>query len=356
VWDSTDLQITSYMQHYFQLHNLNRPRVADAVRYLCYQNQRSPFKEWIDGQVWDGEARLDNWPVRLWGCEDNLVTREVAKKFMVGMYARLTEPGCKMDWMLVTVGGQGIGKSWWADLVTRGQYVSFMASGNARDDAAKIHRGLVILIDEMDAFNKREMTYWKTMITTHVDTYRAPYARGEVTMPRRSVLYGTSNHSTFLRHDSTGQRRFGVLEPTCMLDVDGFKAELGQLWAEAKVVYESGEVAYYELSAEVKRKMVEQHQGEDPIYDKIEAFLDQLVPAHTRSTMEGDVPECRFRMQDLLNYMDMGNAITSRAFTSGFKDMLIGFGCEYKTAVRIGNKAGKGYVYLKPDGLVGPKY
>lgn len=331
-WDVTDYDLACYMQHYFQLHNLNRPRVADSLRAIAEGNKRSPFKDWVDELPWDGEKRLETWAVRLWGCEDSPAVREVSKKFMVGMYARLAEPGCKMDWMLVTIGAQGIGKSWWAELVSQGQSVIFMASGNAKDDAAKMHRGLVICVDEMDAFNKREMTYWKTMITANVDTYRPPYGRGEVTMPRRSVLYGTSNHSTFLRHDDTGQRRFGVLKPTRMLDVEAFRAELRQLWAEAKAEYEKGELAYYELSMEVRQQVEEAHQGEDPLRDRVEQFLQEW-------------PSDKFRMLDLLDYLGQSNDFQNRSLTGQLKDMLVAMGCEYKKSVRVGTgPPGRGYV------------
>ena len=322
-WDLTDYELTCYMQHYFQLHNLNRPRVAEGMRAIADGNKRSPFKDWVDKVAWDGTPRLEDWAIRLWGCADMPATREVASEFMVGMYARMASPGCKMDWMLVTVGGQGIGKSWWADLVTKGQFVSFMSSGNARDDAAKIHKGMVILIDELDAFNKREMTYWKTMITTHVDTYRAPYARGEVTLPRRSVLYGTSNHRTFLRHDSTGQRRFGVLEPTCMLHVQAFNAELQQLWAEAKSRFLGECTNYWELSAETKAAVSDEFQGDDPLIEQVERWLVQW-------------PTDKFKMLNLLEGLEMKNSIQNRGLTGPLKDMLIKMGCIYKKNMRVG--------------------
>jgi predicted P-loop ATPase len=333
VWDLTDYNLTTYMQHYFQLHNLNRPRVAEAVRAIADTNKRSPFLEWVQSKPWDGEERLETWPIRLWGCEDNPITREVGKKFMVGMCARMMEPGCKMDWMMVTVGEQGIGKSWWAELVTRGNSVIFMASGNARDDAAKMHKGLVICIDELDAFNKREMTYWKTMISANVDTYRAPYGRGEVTMKRNSVLYGTSNHRTFLRHDDTGHRRFGVLEPTRMLDVEGFKGELQQLWAEALSTFRAGEFRYFELSNEVKAQTAEQFAGEDPFAERVREFLEQW-------------PGDRFKMVDMLRELDMNNHVQNRAVTGQLKDMMMSRGwAEYRSKLRVGGSSGvAGYI------------
>lgn len=344
-WGLTDFQLLIYMQHYFQLHNITLGRVSKVIAGLCAEDTRSPFREWVDSHVWDGVERLGDWPIRLWGCKDTIVSREVGLKFMVGMYARMASPGCKMDWMMVTCGGQGIGKSWWADLVSGGNFVSFMASGNARDDMAKLHRGLVILIDELDAFNKREMTYWKTMITTTEDTYRPAYGQGEVVNKRSSVLYGTTNHKSFLRYDSTGQRRFGVLEPSRMLDVEGFKAELGQLWAEARALYESGEVAYWELSAEAKAEASE-FQGDDPLVEKLQAFIDQ-VPV---SASTGDK---RFRMLDVLGYLGMDNMLQARALTGQIKDMLVHLGCEHRSKIRIGKITSAGYIYVEEQSVGG---
>ena len=327
VGEYTDMDLAMHMQHYFQMHTVTRQRVNDCMRGLCEKNTRSPHMEWVCSVEWDGVPRLEDWPIRLCGCADSRLTREVSSKFLVGMYARIAKPGCKMDWMMVTVGGQGIGKSWWADLVSNGRGITFMASGNSRDDVAKLHKGLVICIDEMDAFNKRELTYWKTLITTSVDTYRAPYDRTERELPRSSVLYGTSNHSTFLRHDDTGQRRFGVLQPSSMLKVDLFKEELQQIWAEAKAVYDSGELKYFELSAAVKAETAEMHAGEDPLAQQVEEFL---------SRWQSD----KFKMLDLLEYLDMRNHVQNRSITGQLKDMLISRGCIHKKKMRIGTQNG----------------
>lgn len=331
-WDYTDNTILRYMQHYFQLHSLTQRSVSSNLRALAETTKRSEWLEWVGRVPWDGTERLATWAIDMWGCPDTPATREVSEKFMVGMAARLLQPGCKMDWMLVTVGAQGIGKSWWAELVSGGHHVAFMASGNARDDAAKIHKGMVILIDELDAFNKREMTYWKTMLTTTEDTYRAPYARAEESKPRSSVLYGTSNHDTFLRHDSTGQRRFGVLKPTRMLDVDAFKGALQQLWAEAMAKAELGELRYYELSMETREAVAGEHQGEDPYMERIEQFL---------ISRQND----RFKMLELLEFLGQTDHMRNRSITGPLKDLLVGLGCEYKKMVRIkGHPPGSGYI------------
>ena len=333
-WQRKDYQITCYMQHYFGMHNLNRPRVRESMQELCLENSRSPFVDWIRSKDWDNTDRLSDWAIRLWGCPDTPTTREVSTKFMVGMCARMMDPGCKMDWMMVTLGGQGIGKSWWASLVTKGNSITFMASGNAKDDAAKMHKGLVVCIDELDAFNKRDMTYWKTMITTKVDTYRPPYGVAEVTMPRRSVLYGTSNHRTFLRHDDTGQRRFGVLEPSRMLDVAGFKDELQQLWAQALVFWEQDTVPYYELSMEVREQSASEYSGDDPLIEQVQTWLSQW-------------PADRFKMVSLLEGLGMNNHVQNRGITGPLKDIMVsrGWVTYHAKNLRVaGSPPGSGYV------------
>ena len=85
----------------------------------------------------------------------------------------------------------------------------------------------------------------KQFVTKQHDIYREAYGRRTGKYPRRCVFFGTTNEDTFLR-DVTGNRRFwpvdcGVEEPTKSVfnDLDG--KEVGQIWAETRVLYLLGE-------------------------------------------------------------------------------------------------------------------
>ena len=88
------------------------------------QTKRHPVKEYLQGLEWDGKPRADTLFIDYLGAEDCAYTREVTRKALIGAVARIMEPGCKHDHMLVLVGPQGcrksttlakLGKSWFSD-------------------------------------------------------------------------------------------------------------------------------------------------------------------------------------------------------------------------------------------------
>lgn len=331
-------ELMTFMQHNLQMHQIKKGPFQDTVKSVCALKERSPLREHIKAVKWDFEERLETWAIRLWGCPDTAVTREVSKKFFVGKAARLLTPGCKMDWMLVTTGAQGIGKTWFADLCCYGNGVNFLSTGNVKDDLAMMHHGNTICIDELDAFSstKRDKTYFKTLITSHEDTYRKPFDVEPETYPRNSTLYGTTNHHTFLPADDTGHRRYGPLGPTRMLDFKGLRGELDQLYAEAVWVVENEvEYDYYALSDTVREYVEDAHAAEDPLAEALEDFMLQHM---------GDM----FQLKDVRMHLDgMDNLAGSFVWKQGeIRDKLIGMGCWYfgkDNKQRIGNYTTTGY-------------
>jgi len=138
-----------------------------------------------------------------------------------------------------------------------------------------------------------------------------------------------------------------VLEPTRMLEVDKFRKVLRQLWAEAKAVYEAGELDYYDLSQQVRDVVQDNYQAEDPLEESVMEFLVEW---------QGD----KFRMNDLLRYLNMGDSVRNRALTGQLKDILVRVGCEHKKSMRVcTGGTGPGYVInreLIPQGSTSTKY
>jgi len=137
-----------------------------------------------------------------------------------------------------------------------------------------------------------------------------------------------------------------------MLDVEAFRSQLGQLWAEARALYLSGGLRYWELSAEVQEKTQVEYQGEDPLVSQAEAFLANLVPYPGAVRLDGS-PECRFRMLDLMAYLGMENAIQHRGTTGPLKDILISLGCEHHAKLRIGKTTASGYSFVNNNSVEG---
>jgi putative DNA primase/helicase len=95
-----------------------------------------------------------------------------------------------------------------------------------------------------------------------------------VESPRQCVFAGTVNHSTYLR-DETGGRRFWPV--VCgQIDVEGLAAVRDQLWAEAKVRFESGYVWWLDTPDLVQLASDQQearYEG-DPWEEVIEPWLE----------------------------------------------------------------------------------
>jgi predicted P-loop ATPase len=57
--------------------------------------------------VWDGKPRLEKWLIVYLGAKDTPYTRAVGKRRMISLIARLYQPGCKADYVLMLEGPQG---------------------------------------------------------------------------------------------------------------------------------------------------------------------------------------------------------------------------------------------------------
>ena len=272
----TNIEIANHFQYNFQMLETNPKAVDDVVRSISIRDERSPFLDFIEAQVWDQQPRLDTWLTEYWGVEDNDYTREIASKFLISSVARLKRPGCKVDWMLITTGAQGVGKSSMPDIFWPGLSKAITGGHGDKDTLQAIHSALVLIIDELDAFTKADQTRWKTLITSPEDMFRAPYSAAMITYRRRSVFYGTTNATRFIEEDATGYRRYKPIEVNQLLDFQGLREVMPQLWAEAAHRFRNGESWHATLMPPDIDKMIVR----DSVREIIEHTVDQRIRAH----------------------------------------------------------------------------
>jgi predicted P-loop ATPase len=240
--DETETEIALKIGQVYGLH-YPEERVHKSVVAVAARHPWHPVREYLEGLTWDGKKRLDGWLHRLVGCVDgeDQLTDRMGRLFMVSAVARIFEPGCKVDTVLIVQGLQGEGKSSAFRVLFGDAWFSDTGLDIRSKDAFQGLRGKwCVEWGELDSLRRSEATAVKAFLTSQVDSYRPSYGRNTVDVPRQCVFVGTTNEATFL-NDSTGSRRFWVVESRNGVDLARIAAERDQLWAETAAAYRAKE-------------------------------------------------------------------------------------------------------------------
>lgn len=216
---------------------------------------------------WDGEERIDNLMQRLFmvggapdsypSINDTLLTR-TARWLFIGVIHRALHPGCEgVDEIPVLIGPQGVGKDVFLESllpklmgVKRTVSISEWRGFDIKKRLSERMIGKHIAkLAEMSDIRNADVAFVKDFISETSDTIRRSYRPDAEDIPRLSLFVGTSNKRRPLPKDSSGNRRFipvfvgGNAQPTGSDAYDHVQNELDlmQLWAEAKVIYDSQE-------------------------------------------------------------------------------------------------------------------
>ena len=130
--------------------------------------------------------------------------------------------------------------------------------------------------------NAKSIEGIKSFLSRQKETYKVPYEVYPEDRPRQCVFGGTTNRQDFLPRDRTGNRRFipvnvypEFAEIHILADEKASRAYNDQLWAEAMVIYKSGDFKLM-FSAELDKELKENQQDfmqEDTLAGQIYAFL-----------------------------------------------------------------------------------
>ena len=194
--------------------------------------------------------------------------------------------GIKFEYMLCIVGGQGIGKSTFFRLLAIND--DWFTDDIKRLDDENIYRRLrghlIVELSEMVATARaKSIEETKSFLSRQKETYKDLYAIHAVDRPRQCVFGGTSNKKKFLPFDRTGNRRFipvqadrSQMEVHILDNEKESRAYLEQVWAEAMVIYRSGDFKLA-FSKEVEEALDEfrmEFMAEDTEAGVIQAWLN----------------------------------------------------------------------------------
>jgi predicted P-loop ATPase len=271
------------MLQYVGLKRLAKEVAHQAVAVLAHRKCFHPVKQYLNGLEWDGEPRIEQLFTRYFGAETTPYTEAIGRMFMIGMVARIFEPGCKHDYMPVVEGPQGQFKSAAARILGAPWFDDDLPEiGSGKE--VKLHlRGKWLLeIAEMHAMSRAEITLLNSFITRTHENYRRPYGTLEVHEPRQCVFFGTTNKDSYLK-DETGGRRFWPVLATGVIALEALKNDRNQLFAEAVVRYREG--AHWWPDRDFEQRYIAPEQGARYVDDAWEEVLAEHVRGRDRTTM-----------------------------------------------------------------------
>ncbi len=277
-----------------RLQHLGLKRISADVMHQAVDvraNERSfhPVRSYLDRIRWDGERRLYCWLQRFLGAEDSEYVRSVGTMFLVGMVARIYQPGCKADHMLVLEGPQGTLKSTACSILGGQWFSDSLPNVTIGKDVSMHLRGKwLIEVSEMHAMDRAETAVLKAFLSRTTERYRPSYGRKEVIEPRQCVFVGTTNRDVYLR-DETGARRFWPVK-TGSIDLADLSKNRDQLFGEAVAQYHEGGEWWPDKNFEQRHIAPQQaaRYEADAWEEIVSRHLDDLV---NTAVVEGKVPK-----------------------------------------------------------------
>jgi predicted P-loop ATPase len=273
-----------------------KEQLLSAFLAEARQRQYDPVKAYLDGLEWDGTERIDRWLVDHFGAAEVPYVISVGRSWLISAVARVYEPGCKVDHMLILEGPQAYRKSEGLNaLVGDDWYAEVSLDPTAKDSMQDIHGPWIVEWSELSGLSKREANALKAFLTRKVDRFRAPYGRSPENHPRRCVFSGTTNEGQYLT-DTTGGRRYWPVRVTRKASPAALADIRDQLWAEAVALYRDGYQWWLSdeqesEAAEVQRSKLVEDTWDDRIGEWLTGRIDTgFIPTSEILTKALELP------------------------------------------------------------------
>lgn len=324
-----------------------RNQMHDSCLQLCLENRFDPVVDYLDSLEWDGVERIDEWLTAYLGAPDTELNRVIGKIVLIAQVRRAKSPGCKFDQIIVLESPEGKDKSTALSILAGGpeNFSDQTILGRGDRDQQELLRGVWLFeIADLSNIRKAEVEDVKAFASRTHDRARPAYGKLKVDLPRRGVIWATTNNSEYLK-SQTGNRRFWPIEVavTRPIHIEGLARDRDQLLAEACQLEAGGAsiVLPQELWAAAGEEQ-EQRREADPWEDKLRSVKgafdgdeERILSADILSINIG-IPIDRQKNQDLKR---VGEAMRTLRWKG-------------PKLLRVGDKRGRGYWRPRqPEGL-----
>lgn len=237
--DAMDTHRAADIETIYEVSEVNTRTYREVLLALAHDNEKHPVREYLRGLVWDKTPRLDKLMTEGFGAfrldhipEHDRYLADAGRKLAISAVARIEEPGCKVDEVLVLCGLEGLRKSrGLRELFGADWFADTSVDLKSKDSLMALAGKWGYELQELTSFERADKSAVRAFISSVCDYYRPPYAAAFRDRPRQNVLVGTTNEVYFL-DDPHGARRF-VPVTVQWVNLDWIIANREQLWAEA---------------------------------------------------------------------------------------------------------------------------
>jgi putative DNA primase/helicase len=295
VWEEVDeLEMGNWLTRSHYLPSMPRGTLEEAVAMVAWRHRYHPVRAEFEALrgTWDGTKRLGSWLASACMEEDELdaglqaYLARVGTWLLMGICARIMQPGCKFDYMVIFEGPQGVGKSTLAKVLGGDHFADTGLVLGEKDSYQNLQGVLIYEWGELDALSKADVRKVKQFISSQKDRFRASFDRRPKDYPRQVVFIGTTNEDHYLV-DQTGNRRFWPVRINRHIDLEWVRANRAQLFAEALSYLDAGE--RFHPSPREQRELFDPQQQQRQVEDAVQAaVLRYLYDENQRVTGAGE--------------------------------------------------------------------
>lgn len=247
--ETDDLRLGDWLSREYKLKAASRAALAEAIDTVADMRRFHPIRDWLADLEWDGKPRLGKWLMHVLRMDPEVVPRRrqhylslVGRYMLMGLVARVMEPGVKFDYSPVFEGLPGVGKSTLVlELVGKAHFSdTHFDIGNGKDGMEQLEGLWAYELSELTAFKRADSEQIKQFFSSTVDRFRGAYGKFVQPHKRQCVIFCTTNKRQYL-YDLTGNRRFWPIWIEQQIALAWLRKWRGQLFAEAYAAWRAGE-------------------------------------------------------------------------------------------------------------------